>query len=237
MTPSGEAPSARVPRRPPGWRLHALIAAATILALLGGTVLVLLSPPVVQVGLDYAGSAARLGISSDEAYRLSDRAIRELMVGPGTFAFPMGEGGPRFLDTAEASHLRDVRVVLFGLLLILGTASAILAVGFVKARAAVWFWTAVRAGAVIVVASFLAIGAVLVVAFDAAFTLFHLVFFPGGNWSFDPTRQRMVQLYPTPFWEYAAASLAALSVAAGLAVLWVARRQLRRARQQGPPDL
>ena len=237
MTPSGEAPSARVPRRPPGWRLHALIAAATILALLGGTVLVLLSPPVVQVGLDYAGSAARLGISSDEAYRLSDRAIRELLVGPGTFAFSMREGGPRFLDAAEASHLRDVRVVLFGLLLILGTAVAVLAVGFVRARRSAWFWAAVRAGAAIVVAGFTLIGVVLVVAFDAAFTLFHLVFFPGGNWSFDPTRQRMVQLYPTPFWEYAAASLAALSVAAGLAVLWVAGRQVRLARRTGPPDL
>lgn len=215
--------------RPPGWLPRTLIAAATVLALLGGTVLVLLSPPVVHVGLDYAGSAVRLGVGSDEAYRLSDRAIRELLVGPGTFAFSMGEGGPRFLDAAEASHLRDVRVVLFGLLLILGTAVAVLVVGFVRARRSAWFWAAVRTGAAIVVAGFLAIGAVLVVAFDAAFTLFHLVFFPGGNWSFDPTRQRMVQLYPTPFWEYAAGSLAALSVAAGLAVLWAARRSSQEA--------
>lgn len=229
MTPSGEASSARVPFQPPGWRLRALIVAATVLALLGGTVLVLLSPPVVHVGLDYAGSAARLGISSDEAYRLSDRAIRELLVGPGTFAFPMGEGGPRFLDTAEASHLRDVRVVLLGLLLILGAAVMVLVVGFVRARRSAWFWAAVRAGAAIVVAGFLAIGAVLVVAFDAAFTLFHLVLFPGGNWSFDPTRQRMVQLYPTPFWEYAAAAIAVLSIAAGLAVLWAARRSSQEA--------
>lgn len=149
----------------------------------------------------------------------------------------MGEGLPRFLDTAEAAHLRDVRVVLFGLLLILGTAGAVLVVGFVRARRSAWFWAAVRAGATIVVAAFLAIGAVLVVAFDAAFTIFHLVFFPGGNWSFDPTRQRMVQLYPTPFWEYAAAAMAVLSIAAGLAVLWVAGRQVRLARRKGPPDL
>src|SRR3972149_632339 len=189
MTPSGGAPSARVPRQLPGWRLRALIAAATGLA-----------PPG----------------------------------GPGTFAFSMREGGPRFLDAAEASHLRDVRVVLFGLLLILGTAVAVLVVGFVRARRSAWFWAAVRAGAAIVVAGFTLIGVVLVVAFDAAFTLFHLVFFPGGNWSFDPTRQRMVQLYPTPFWEYAAASLAALSVAAGLAVLWVAGRRGRVGRGAGP---
>jgi hypothetical protein len=208
-----------------------------VLALLGGTVLVLLSPPVVHLGLDYAGSAVRLGIGSDEAYRLSDRAIRELLVGPGAFAFPVGDGGPPFLDAAEASHLRDVRVVLFGLLLILGTAGAVLTVGFVRARRSAWFWAAVGTGAAIVVMGFLAIGAVLLVAFDAAFTLFHLVFFPGGNWSFDPTRQRMVQLYPTPFWEYAAASLAAFSMAAGLAVLWIARRRLRLARREGPPDL
>ena len=229
MTASEAAPRAPVPRGRVGPLPGLLVAAATVLALLGGTVLVLLSPPVVHVGLDYAGSAARLGISSDEAYRLSDRAIRELLVGPGTFAFPMGEGGPRFLDTAEASHLRDVRVVLFGLLLILGTAVAVLVVGFVRARRSAWFWVAARTGAAIVVAGLLAIGAVLVVAFDAAFTLFHLVFFPGGNWSFDPTRQRMVQLYPTPFWEYAAAAMAVLSIAAGLAVLWAARRSSQEA--------
>src|SRR3989304_5504595 len=74
MTPSGEAPSARVPLRPPGWRLHALIAAATILALLGGTVLVLLSPPVVHVGLDYGGSAARRGRRAAEGGRRRGRA-------------------------------------------------------------------------------------------------------------------------------------------------------------------
>ena len=237
MPQSGGGSSVSEPLQPPGWGLRAMIAAATVFALVGGTVLVLLSPPVVHVGLDYAGSSAKLGVSSDDAYRLSDRAIRELLVGPGTFAFPMGEGGPRFLDTAEASHLRDVRVVLIGLLLILGTAGAVLLVGFVRARRSAWFWAAVRAGAAIVVAGFLAIGAVLVVAFDAAFILFHVVFFPGGNWSFDATRQRMVQLFPTPFWEYAAASLAVLSVAAGLAVLWVADRQVRLAGRKGPPDL
>lgn len=229
MTPSGEASSTRVPLQPPGRRLRALIAAATVLALLGGTVLVLLSPPVVHVGLDYAGSAVRLGISSDEAYRLSDRAIRELLIGPGTFAFPMGEGGPRFFDAAEASHLRDVRVVLFGLLLILGTAGAVMVVGFVRARRSAWFWAAVSTGAAIVVAGFTLIGVVLMVAFDAAFTIFHLVFFPGGNWSFDPNRQRIVQLYPTPFWEYAAAAMAVLSIAAGLAVLCAARRSSQEA--------
>jgi hypothetical protein len=39
----------------------------------------------------------------------------------------------------------------------------------------------------------------------------------------------MVQLYPTPFWEYAAGSLAAVSVAAGLAVRWAARRSSQEA--------
>src|SRR3989304_3013323 len=106
MTPSGGAPSARVPRQLPGWRLRALIAAATVLALLGGTVLVLLSPPVVHVGLDYGGSAARLGISSDEAYRLSGSGLRGLLVGPRTLGVSVGGGGGRRLGGPGAAPPR-----------------------------------------------------------------------------------------------------------------------------------
>ena len=39
-------------------------------------------------------------------------------------------------------------------------------------------------------------GALGVLLFEPAFTLFHELFFPGGNWQFDPRTDRLVQLFP-----------------------------------------
>ena len=89
---------------------------------------------------------------------------------------------------------------------------------------------AVRRGATGLVLVFAVIGFGLIVAFDALFTLFHRIVFPGGGWTFDPTTQRIVQLYPTPFWEFAAGTLAATSVAIGLLVIAVTTVRLRRGR-------
>ncbi|MFI5255472.1 MAG: DUF1461 domain-containing protein, partial [Candidatus Limnocylindrales bacterium] len=69
------------------------------------------------------------------------------------------------------------------------------------------------------------IGAIFLVAFDPAFTLFHEIFFPGGNWSFDPATDHMVQLYPIPFWQLTSAVLGGLVIGLGLVARWVARRR------------
>jgi uncharacterized membrane protein len=51
------------------------------------------------------------------------------------------------------------------------------------------------------------LGLLSLVAFGTLFELFHRVFFPGGNYSFDPSTQRLVQLYPFTFWQITAAVL------------------------------
>jgi uncharacterized membrane protein len=63
-----------------------------------------------------------------------------------------------------------------------------------------------------------------VVAFDPLFELFHRVFFPQGDWAFDPGSQRLVQLYPFRFWQVMAAALGVLSVLLGVARWAVGRR-------------
>ncbi len=69
------------------------------------------------------------------------------------------------------------------------------------------------------------LGVVSLLAFDSLFTLFHQVFFPGGNWAFDPSTQRLVQLYPFRFWQIAAAALGTLAFVLGLAT-WLLGRWL-----------
>jgi integral membrane protein (TIGR01906 family) len=218
-------------RRRDRWPAGIVVGVATFLAALGIGAAVLISPPAFHFGLDEAGSAAVLGLSREDTLRASDLTVRELVAGPGTFAFAVPQGGPTFYDPSEASHLRDVRVVLAGFLAVFAVAFTTLAIGYVRSRHATWFWRAVGAGAALVVVGLGVLGGLLLVAFDPLFTVFHLVFFPGGNWAFNPTTERMVQLYPTAFWEYAAVVLAVVGVGVGALVWWFARRQLRRVRE------
>ena len=199
---------------------------STALAIVGAALLLLLSPAFVHVALDRAGSAPYLGVSASEAHALSDRTISELLLGPGTFDFPRGEAGARFYDDAEASHLRDVRLVLQGFLVTVSVALVVLAGGLIRARHAAWLWRAVARGGLAVAAAFTVVGAFFVLAFDAAFTLFHEVVFPGGNWSFDPATERLVQLYPMTFWELTSTVLGALAIAGGLLAWWLARARV-----------
>src|SRR4029079_8271213 len=69
----------------------------------------------------------------------------------------------------------------------------------------------------------LVVGVSAAAAFDQAFELFHEIFFPGGNFTFDPATQRLVQLYPFAFWQYTAAALGVLLIGGGGLTWFVAR--------------
>ena len=45
------------------------------------------------------------------------------------------------------------------------------------------------------------LGVVGLVAFDQLFSVFHEIFFPAGSYLFDPTTDRLVQLFPFAFWD------------------------------------
>ena len=197
-------------------------------------VLPLLTPAFTHPALDVAGSAGRLGVQTGVAHRWSDRSVAELVLGPGSFAFdgPDGPGAGPFYDAAERGHLADARLLLW-LCLIAGAVSLLVHRRPHRSRrrasAGGRLWRIVsRAGATAAVAVIL-LGVVSLVAFDALFTLFHQVFFPGGNWSFDPATQRLVQLYPFAFWQVAAAAFGVLVAVLGVAAWWLGRRLGRSA--------
>ncbi len=234
VTPPARTPLARV-------IAAVLVGLATALLILGAVVLLLISPLYMHPALERSGAAQSLGLADvATAYVLSDRTVGELFLGPGRFDWTWetpcsGLGGScaapvaqPFYDAAEASHLRDARTVLYGFLAVVALGLLVLVVGLVTVRREPWFWRAVSRGAGGLALVLGAIGIFSAVAFDQAFTLFHEVFFPGGNWSFDRRIEHMVQLYPTPFWEMTATVLVLSVVALGGGAWWLARQRARR---------
>ncbi len=197
------------------------------MAIIALAVLPLLTPWFIHPALDAATSAERLGMTLAQAHALSDRSVEELVLGPGAFDFAAPDGQP-FYGIDERAHLSDARTLL-GIFLIVGGLGIIAIAAQARAqarRAEVWRIVA-RAGATTSVLVVI-LGIVSLVAFDSLFTLFHQVFFPGGNWSFDPSSQRLVQLYPFDFWQIAAGALGVLvcllGICAWLLGRWAARR-------------
>jgi Protein of unknown function (DUF1461) len=204
----------------------ALVAAGTAIAILGIALLVLLQPLYLHAALDAARSPEFLGATRAQTLDLSDRTVGELVFGPATFAFS-GPDGSAFYDPAEASHLRDARTLLYLFLALALAGGAFSAWSLARRRRDPAVWRSVSRGAGLLAVSLAVIGAVFAVGFDAAFEFFHRLFFPGGNWAFDPTTERLVQLYPIPFWQIVVGSLAALAIGGGVVVWWAARRRAR----------
>ncbi len=183
----------------------------TILVIIAHAVLPRLTPVFIHPALDASGAAARLGVPAAQAHAMSDRSVEELVLGPGSFAFAGPDGTP-FYDPSERDHLRDARLLLW---LFLGAGAlslALISVALARSGGAaqVSMWRTIsRAGATTAI-TVVVLGVVSLVAFGTLFTLFHQVFFPAGNWAFDATTQRLVQLYPFSFWQIAAGALGAL---------------------------
>lgn len=205
----------------------AAVSVATALAILGLALLPLLTPLFLHPLLDAASSAEWLIVSPQTAHELSDRTVAELVLGPGTFAFA-GPNGTAFYSPSEASHLRDARTLFL----------ALEAVAIASLAVVVWAgarrsnWSAIASGAKGLIVGVVIVGVVGFFAFEPAFELFHRIFFPGGNWAFDPLTSSMVRLYPYVFWQLAAASLGVLAILGAATSWFVARRRSTRTRTE-----
>jgi integral membrane protein (TIGR01906 family) len=214
-----------------GMAQRVFVFVGTILVIVMLAVLPLLTPWFIHAALDGADAPERLGVTASQAHELSDRSVQELVLGPGTFAFAGPDGEP-FYDDSERGHLGDARILLWLLLIVGGV--ALIGIGAVYARATSFgrraVWRTISRSGLATVVTILVLGVVSVVAFGTVFTLFHQIFFPGGNYSFDPATQRLVQLYPFRFWQIAAAALAVLVFLLALGAWLLGRHKAR------PPD-
>lgn len=203
-----------------------LAAAATVAVLVAGALVILLLPPVTHAGLGVAGSAAWLGVPPEVATGWSDATVGALLGDAARIGPLLPDGTPLF-GASEEAHLRDVRTIA-RLVLVLGAAGAVTLAVLLRRRATRDAAArAIRTTAGVVAVGTVLLGLVAAVAFEAAFTLFHQILFPGGNWAFDPSAARLVRLYPTAFWQAMAAGLGVLLVVGALGARFAAGRILR----------
>lgn len=211
--------------------MRILLSLGTAISILAVALLILFTPLWTHFALRVSGGGNDILATPQMAADVSDRTISEVLFGPGTFSF---EGPPKlvggvlvpapFYDADEASHMRDVRVVLYGFLLLALASTAFLALALIRGSRDAARWKAVSRGGIWLITGLVVLGVFAFVAFDAVFTLFHEIFFPGGNWSFPPT-SHLIQLYPEPFWELSAAALGILGGVGGIAIWFIARRR------------
>ena len=139
---------------------------------------------------------------------------------------------PPLFTEEEYSHMTDVRNVFDGAKLLIPAGLFVMAIRLQRARSrsAAAMFTLVRGGAIAAGVAVAVVGAIATVAFDAAFLLFHQVFFPQGNFLFDPATSNLLRLYPDWYWQgitfRVGLSFIGLAAAAALAAALGLRRAL-----------
>jgi integral membrane protein (TIGR01906 family) len=203
-----------------------LIALAVAVAILAVSMVPFLSPPYVAFAQERAEARAWTGFDEAQLRTVTDAILADLVVGPPDFDVAID--GVAVLNERERSHMRDVRSVFMGFFLL--ALVAVVAAGLIAARrrGAAEFarsWRAARTGALVLAVGLVAAGGVALVAFDVLFSVFHQVLFAGGSYTFDPTTERLVQLFPFRFWQESAIAVGIVAVVLGLVVAFFAGRR------------
>jgi len=133
--------------------------------------------------------------------------------------------------------MADVRTVLMSLGLVAFLAALLLTGVGAASRGRRWFWRAVATGARVLAVGVVVVGIGFALFFDAAFELFHEVFFPAGTYTFDVRTEKLVQLFPDQFWSETSVAIAgAILVLAIVVAFGVGRRGFEAAAPSLDPD-
>jgi integral membrane protein (TIGR01906 family) len=200
-----------------------LIALATAIVIVAVAILPFLTPPWIAFEQGRAQASAWTGFTPEELRTATDAIVSDLVFGGD---FDVGINGTPVLTEREQAHMADVRTVFRGLW-ILASISVLILVAASWRRDRVGTWRAVRRGAQGLTIGVVVVGVVGLLAFDQLFEIFHRVFFPAGSYLFDPTTDRLVQLFPFQFWQETAIAAGIVIIAISLAAAYVAGRRMR----------
>lgn len=182
-------------------------------------------------------AAAVTGIPEDELLRAT-RELRAYITGPGdTLSIQVtdtsGRSGPLYTDR-EIQHMHDVKRLVQGIFRA-QEVSLIIVLAYTTLRLLLERRAGLRAIATLIWLSTtgfllagLLFGAVAAINFDWLFTRFHLISFSNDLWLLDPTRDRLIQMFPFEFWVTATTLLIALTLAETALLAVLARLYLWR---------
>ena len=220
-----------------GRAANTLIGLATALAIVAVTLPLFLNPLWVAFEQDRSQATDWTGFTEPELRTATDAILSDLVIGPP--AFDVAVAGSPVLNERERGHMRDVRGVFIGFFAAAVLLGAVAIVVCARRRGAARSasWRAMRAGALTLIAVLVVGGVVAVVAFDAMFEVFHRIFFAGGSYTFDPSTERLVQLFPFAFWQETALAVGAVCIVlAGLLAVVASRRAAATTADQSAGD-
>jgi integral membrane protein (TIGR01906 family) len=200
--------------------------AAAAIAVVAISILPFLTPAWVSFEQGRAQASAWTGYSQAELSTATDAILHDLVLGPP--AFDVQIGGAPVLEERERAHMRDVRSVFAGFYAIAVVAAVALVALVIGARRAGHperAWRAIGAGMQGLAVAIVIAGVIATFFFDAAFEIFHRLFFPAGSYDFDPRTDRLVQLFPFDFWSETTLVLGGVILAIA-AVVWLITRRL-----------
>ncbi|HEX4744849.1 MAG TPA: DUF1461 domain-containing protein [Candidatus Limnocylindria bacterium] len=139
---------------------------------------------------------------------------------------PSDPSGREHFTPSERAHMADVRNVFIAAQVAAGVGALLLAWLALRSWRRGTLARLVRAAALVVLAIVAAIGALAAVAFDAAFLLFHQIFFPQGNFLFEPG-SNLLALYPQDYFYGVTLRIGGTFVLAALVLAALAHLSLR----------
>lgn len=133
-----------------------------------------------------------------------------------------------FFTADERAHMTDVRSVFRAAEYAAALALFVAVFRVARARRRHDALRLVRAGALAAAGIVAIIGVAAAVAFDPLFLLFHDVFFPQGNFLFDPATSNLIRLYPEWYWQGITAGVGLSFIAVAVLMAGAAHRALGR---------
>ena len=215
-----------------GGRAASLITGiAVAIVIVAISIVPFLSSQWIAFAQDRAQAPAWTGFTPGELRAATDAIVADLIWGPPDFDVEVA--GVPVLTEREQGHMRDVRSVFAGLFVAAVAALVVLLIAS-RRRDRGRLWRSVRRGALGLIVGTLVVGLIGLVAFDQLFELFHRIFFPPGSYLFDPTTDRLVQLFPFRFWEETAMAVGLVIIVLASVTAVVAGRRGAAAAARAP---
>jgi integral membrane protein (TIGR01906 family) len=210
-----------------------IIAVATAIVIVALAVALFANPIWLVIEQDKVQATAQSGYTIQELGQLDRAILADMFFGPGRFDAQLR--GQIVFNERERQHLADVRTAFLGLGIATLVSLVVLLVSRLLRRDRAGFWAAVRAGAGALAGAVIGAAIFVIFAFPVVFDLFHRLLFPSGSYTFDPTSERLVQVFPQALWSDTALAAGIVILVISAFVYQRAGRRSREAAAQVPP--